>query len=347
MTLQDEITLSDFYRYPPVGEDDWDYMYASAKVRALEITMLGRGMLADLINAPDFTAAAEMLSSTEYAVPAGSTNAQIEQMLQDRRTAARMLFTELLGDDELVRALRAREDFANMRLAIRRLVTERPIGLDYSNEGAVPAEEFEDILRQENYERLPEYLQEAVEAAILGYYENKDIRRIDYGIDRFEYQWRIRRAEEIGNAFFISYARVSVDLYNIRTMLRLKAAERDEKEFFFDGGFVDTDKFVQGLSAPYESVSGLFFATPYYELIEEGVRYLRSDQSFLRLEQQCEDYLMGFLKSTREIAAGPQPVIAYFLMKEAEIRTVRMILTGKKNGLSAKLILDRLGSWQG
>jgi vacuolar-type H+-ATPase subunit C/Vma6 len=30
-------------------------------------------------------------------------------------------------------------------------------------------------------------------------------------------------------------------------------------------------------------------------------------------------------------------------MKEAEIRTVRMLLTGKKNGLASKLILDRLG----
>ncbi|MHC4374258.1 MAG: hypothetical protein ACYSO0_05265 [Planctomycetota bacterium] len=32
-------------------------------------------------------------------------------------------------------------------------------------------------------------------------------------------------------------------------------------------------------------------------------------------------------------------------MKEAEVRTVRMMLTGKKNGLSPQLILDRLGEW--
>lgn len=347
MTQVDDITLSDFYRYPPVGEDNWDYMYASAKVRALEIGLISRGTLADMINAADFATAAEMLSSTEYAIAPGSTDAQIEQMLQERRTAIRALFADLMQDSELVRTLQAREDFANMRLAIRRLVTDRPMGLDYSNEGSVPAEEFEDILRQENYERLPDYLQEAVEAAVLGYYENKDIRKIDYGIDSVEFQWRLSKAVESGNVFFISYARLLIDLYNIKTMLRLKAAEREEREHFFDGGFVDTDKFVQGLQAPYESISAMFYATPFYELIEEGVRYLRSDQSFLRLEQQCEDYLMGFLKSTREIAAGPQPVIAYFLMKEAEIRTLRMVLTGKKNGLSSRLLLDRLGSWQG
>jgi len=302
-------------------------------------------LLADMVNTPDFAGAAELLSSTEYAIGSSSTDAQIEQMLLERRTAIRVQFAELMLDEDLVQLMRAREDFSNMRLAIRRLVTEKPLGLDYSNEGAVPAAEFEDILQQENYERLPDYLQDTVEAAVLGYYENKDIRRIDYNIDRMHYQWRIQRAEELGCIFCVSFGRVHVDLYNIKTMLRLKMAERDEKDFFFSGGFVDIDKFVQGLAMPYESISGLFFATPYYEIIEEGVRYLKQEQSFLKIEQLCDDYMMGFLKTTKEIAAGPQPVVAYFLMKEAEIRAVRMVLTGKKNGLTSKLILDRLGNW--
>ena len=54
---------------------------------------------------------------------------------------------------------------------------------------------------------------------------------------------------------------------------------------------------------------------------------------------------MGFLKMTAFITSGPQPVIAYLMMKENEIRTVRMVLTGKKNALEAKLILDRLAEY--
>jgi vacuolar-type H+-ATPase subunit C/Vma6 len=42
------------------------------------------------------------------------------------------------------------------------------------------------------------------------------------------------------------------------------------------------------------------------------------------------------------ITAGPQPIIAFLLMKENEIRTVRLILTAKKNHLDTKLILDRI-----
>lgn len=343
--LEQNMTGVNFFRYPPVGVENWDYAYASAQVRVLETQMLSRGVFADLANAESFAAAAEQLGGTEYAIDAGADSDAIESMLLERRTAVRSLFAGLMSNQSLVGILRAREDFANMRLAVRRMVTERPLGLDYSDEGEISAEQFEDIFEQEDYSRLPDYLQDAVEAAVLGYYENKDIRQIDYAIDRIEAAWRVRRARELNCEFLLSLFRLRIDLYNLRTMLRLKMAERDDRGHFLPDGFVETGKFVQGLETGLESVAGLFFATPYGELLDESIGYLRTEQSFLRLEQKCEDHLMGFLKTTRQITAGSQPVIAYLLFKEAEIRTVRMMLVGKKNGLSATLMLDRLGQW--
>ncbi len=340
-----ELQGIDFYRYPPLGPEDWRYIYATAQVRVLATQMLTRNLCLDIANAESFESAADLLSGTEYAIEGSSDSAALEAMLLERRSAVRALFADLMIDKQLVVLLRAREDFANMRLAVRRVVTERPLGLDYSDEGSVPAEEFEEIFEQEDYSRFPDYLQDAVEASVLGYYEKKDIRQIDYAIDRVEAAWRVRRAQELGCVFNLSLARIRIDLYNLRTMLRLKAAERDEREHFFPDGFVETGKFVQGLDADYEAIPALFYATPYAEILDEGIGYLRDEGSFLRLEQKCDDYLMGFLKSTHQLTAGPQPVIAYLLLKEAEIRTVRMLLVGKKNGLSSKLMLDRLGYW--
>ena len=343
--LEEDLTGIDFFRYPPIGEENWDYIYATAQVRALEPLMLPRGVFVEMANAESFAAAVELLSGTEYAIDAGADSAAVEAMLLERRSAVRQLFAKLMSNRNIVMLLRAREDFANMRLAVRRVVTEQPLGLDYSNEGSVPAQEFEEIFEQEDYTRFPDYLQDAVEAAILAYYENKDVCAIDHAIDRVEAAFRVRRARELNSVFALSMARIHIDLYNIRTMLRLKMAERDDRRFFLPEGFVDKEKFVQGLDTPFEAITALFYASPYAELLEESIAYLRAEQSFLRLEQKCEDYLMGFLKTTRQLAAGPQPVVAYSLMKEAEIRTVRMMLIGKKNGLSSKLMLDRLGHW--
>lgn len=344
--MNTEPVAIDFYRYPPIGADDWQYAYATAKVRALETVMLSRTTLSEIAHAERFEAAAEVLSGTEYAVGPQASAGEIEEMLLARRREVRQLFRQLMSDSAILQMFLAREDFVNMRLAVRRVVTDKPLGSGYSPEGTVPAEEFEEIFKQENYERLPEYLQEGVEAAVLSYYENKDIRQIDYAIDRVEAAWRIRHSLATDCIFCLSLSRARIDLYNIRTLLRLKAAGRqDERFLFLPDGFVERDKFIQGLETSYESLAPLFYATPYFELMEEGVRYLREKESFLALERGCEDYLTGFLKSTRVVTAGPQPPAAYLLMKETEIRTVRMLLIGKKNGLSTELLMERLGTW--
>jgi V/A-type H+-transporting ATPase subunit C len=111
---------------------------------------------------------------------------------------------------------------------------------------------------------------------------------------------------------------------------------------FVEGGFIEMDRLRQGIDLPYEALGQLFFSTPYHHVVEAGAAYVASSGSFLKVEQQCDDYLMGYLKQTVQIAAGPQPVIAFFLAKEQEIRTVRLILTAKRNDLDTKLILDRL-----
>ena len=120
-----------------------------------------------------------------------------------------------------------------------------------------------------------------------------------------EAEWRVEQAAKQKQVFMASLVRIRVDLTNIRTMLRLKMAEREEEtNFFLPGGFVDVDKCVQGLEAGYETIAQLFFATPYCELLEASIPYLRNEQSFLKLEKESEDFVKGFLKTTRSIAAG-------------------------------------------
>ncbi len=342
MNLTDEQAVVDFYRYPPIGEEDWRYAFATAKVRVLESMMLPRGVFLDISNAESFEAALELLSGSEYAMGQTKNFTEIETMLLEKRSDVRSLFADLMMDDGFVELLRAREDFANMRLAVRRVVTEKPIGLDYSNQGSVPAEEFEEIFEQENYSRFPDYLQEAVEAAVLGYYQNKDIRQIDYGIDRVQMAHKLKKAVSIGSIFLLSLFRTQIDLLNIRTMLRLKMAQQEKSDLFEPGGFVEIDRLDHSMEIGYEAIAPLFYATPYHDVIDSGVSYLVSEQSFLRLEKHCEEHLMGFLKTTGTLAAGPQSVVAYLMAKENEIRTVRMVLTCKKNNMDTKFIIDRL-----
>ncbi len=338
-----EESIIDFYTYPSIGGDDWRYAFETAQVRALETRMLPAATLLDMANAENFDQAADLLAAGEYALPHGGKDfAELENILQLRRSAVRGLFAELMIDKPVVELFRTRDDFANLRLALRRTLTEKPLGTDYSGDGNVSPEIFEEVFEQENYELLPHYMRRAIEQAVVAYYQDKDIRRIDYAIDSVQAQYNLTTARRLMSLFLLGLFRIQIDLTNIRTMLRLKFTESEYRNVFLGGGYVKFDRLEHGLELGYESVGQLFFATPYYQLIETGAGYLTSDKSFLKLERRCEDYLTGFLKTTAQITAGPQPIIAYLLMKENEIRTVRLILTAKKNSLDTKLILDRI-----
>jgi V/A-type H+-transporting ATPase subunit C len=338
-----EQAILDFYTYPAIGGDDWRYAFETAEVRALEMQMLSRAVLVDMANAESFEAAADLLGASEYALGQGSKSfAEMENVLRGRRAAVRGLFADLMIDERIAELFRTRDDFANMRLAVRRTLTERPLGSDYSDQGNVEPGQFQEVFEQENYELLPDYMADAVEQAVLAYYQDKDIRRIDHEIDKCQAQYNVREARRVNCIFLLSLFRIQIDLTNIRTMLRLKFAESEQRNVFLQGGFLELERFKKGLDAGYETLGPLFFATPYHRVVETGANYLVSEKSFLKLERQCEEYLMGFLGTTIQITAGPQPVIAFLLMKEDEIRTVRLILTAKKSHLDTKLILDRV-----
>jgi len=229
-----EQPIIDFYTYPPIGGDDWRYTFQTAQVRALEMQMLSRATFLDMANAESFEMAVDLLGASEYALPKGErTFTDVENILQLRRSQARELFKDLMIDEPLVKLIRTREDFANMRLAIRRKLTEKPLGTDYSNDGNVPAELFEEIFEEENYSPLPDYMQEAIERAVLAYYQNrdpalreqKDIRQIDYALDSAQAQYNLQEAHRLEDLFLLGLFRIQIDLTNIRTMLRLKFTE--------------------------------------------------------------------------------------------------------------------------
>lgn len=338
-----EETLFEFLTYPTVGTDDWRYTAQSAQVRVLEMQLLTRATLLDMANAPDFGAAAASLGSGDYALPQGRLGMDdVETLLLEKRSTVRELFAEWMLDETVVTLLKSRVDFANLRLALRRVLTDRPVGSDYSADGNVSPDVLQQVFEEENYALFPDYLAEVTEEAILGYYQDKKIPPIDHIIDRCEAEYKIAQAQRIGEPFLLNLFRLQIDLSNIRTVLRLKYIDAEQRNVLLPGGFVEMDRLRHALELGYDGLGQLFFATPYHRIVDIGAGYLASDDSFLKIEQQCEEYLNGYLKATSQITAGPQPIIAYLLLKEHEIRTVRLILTAKKNLLDTKLILDRI-----
>ena len=121
-------------------------------------------------------------------------------------------------------------------------------------EGNVLPEKFEQVFEQENSSGLPEYFQQGIEAGIVGYYKNKNVRDIDLEIDKVEADWLLKLANGIGSIFLQELFRMQNDLINIRTMMRMKFTGLQNTDVFLAGGYVEKSRLIQCLDIGYEVI---------------------------------------------------------------------------------------------
>ena len=329
---------------PDVGSDDWGFAFQAAIVRSMETSLLSGVLLQDMAAANGLSEAVEMLSGTDYAISSSKISLpEIEKTLIEARSELAGFFADLLAQSPVAILPAMLVDISNARLAVRRFVSEQPIGDDYSPDGSEPPSNYETVFEQDDYTFLPNHLQEAIEQGTLAYYKNKDIRDIDYAIDQVQIDAVIRLAQEAKCPFLAGLTRVGADLTNIKTVMRKTLMGRDTIAGFLEGGFVEIDKLKAAVMGELEQFSSICFATPYGAIIDEGLEYLGKQNSFLKLEALCDGYFDDCLNLAGQITAGIQPAIAYYYKKADQIRKVRMILTAKSNMLEKQLILDRLG----
>jgi V/A-type H+-transporting ATPase subunit C len=77
-------------------------------------------------------------------------------------------------------------------------------------------------------------------------------------------------------------------------------------------------------------------------VVSDGIEQLKVHGSFAPLERGCDDLMMELLRTSGRTSFGPEPLAAFVLLKEFEIRSVRAVLVGKLNGLPRDKIKERL-----
>ena len=151
--------------------------------------------------------------------------------------------------------------------------------------------------------------------------------------------------ERCKNTFLISFLRHFIDLANIKLFLRMINLGRpkdDLAKMLFIGGYIGRDSFLKIYDEPLYMFISNFRYTDYAEAVREGTEYFQRQNSFLRLERKIDDYLIGFLKQAKYITFGPEPILAYYLAKQNEIKLIRWVIIGKLNDLPKEEILERL-----
>lgn len=328
-----------------VLKDDTRYAYAVGRIRALETKLLGKADFSRLLDADGLSQALRTLAELGY--PVSEEAREYEPILMAEQKTALHLLGQLSEDEGLMELFRRRYDYHNLKVLLKAKHSQQELEHAIIDLGIVSVEDLAAAVMGDEPNNLPPPLARAMIAAESAYAETRSPQGLDIAVDQEQYAFMTEELRRLNNSFLQTWLRWEVDLLNIKSFLRIRWLKENFKSFERDmapGGGLDVEFFRQMREEPLDSLAQMFQRTPYGKAIADGISQLKAQDSFAPLERSCDDLLIQFLRRSRETSFGVEPVVAYLLLKEFEIKAVRAVLVGKVNELPKDKIKERLAS---
>ncbi|HOK43370.1 MAG TPA: V-type ATPase subunit [Thermoclostridium caenicola] len=331
---------------------DEDYAYATARIRAMENKLITPQQYERMLDAATAEDVVKMLveqgygmGSTDTAQPAVQVS---EKLLSDELEKTYALLREILPDPLVVTLFMRRNDYLNAKLILKGMY----LGLEepgvYAGSGTVEPSRLRRMIVDRDLADLPEIFGKAVLECIEAYGRTSDPQMIDFILDRAMYENMEKDAQALGSPYISELVALIHDLANLRVFIRAKLLGRSRDflaKALLEGSKISR-KFCMDLSdKPLDQLFEALRFTALAELANGLSEAFKNGEGISGMEKVLDEHLMRFIRKSRYIAMGVEPVIAWLFYKEAEVRNVRLILTGKINGISNAVIRERLRAY--
>lgn len=317
---------------------DTDYLYATMRVRANEKNLLTERDISRMCDAKTASEAAKILSDAGYGDIAGGSFSEVSAAIAAMREKTGKLIGEICKNRAIFDVFALKYDFHNIKTVIKAALSGTDAERLLSDSGTVPKEDIVSAYRSGDVSALPGKMGEAIFAARDILSRTGDACLADIELDRVYFEMLIDAAESSESEFLRGYVALLADIANLRTAVRAARQGRDGdilRRAFVPGGKVRTDALLA------HDFAGACVSTSLAAAAELG-EAVKNGGALLEFERALDLAGIEYMKAARYVAFDERPIIAYIAAREAEEMTVRIIMAGKAEGLSADEIKSRL-----
>ncbi len=323
-----------------------DFAEATGYLRAVEKRILTTQGFDRVIDTPSFDEALKMLSqNSELDFSSLERMDDYETVLKAELKRVYDMLYNLCPEPMLVDVLSAKYDYHNMKVAIKAYYLGKSDDALYMPITEIAPKLLVDYVAGADSKSLPEYMAEAIDQAKAAFEETKDPQLVDVVLDKAMFAHMLELCQEMDNTFITDYVKAQVDFYNAKTLLRVKNMQKGSKfleNTLIDGGNADEDLFADSYDKPVESLSEVFAYSPFGPIIRETIEHYDKTGDFSAMEKLADNALLNAIKEAKLIAFGPEPLFAYIVAKENEIKQIRLLLTCKQNNIQTEILKERL-----
>lgn len=327
--------------------NEGDYSYASGLIRAKEPKLLDTAQFSRMLDAPSAEDACKVLADAGYGLDGGSTSGVFayEQLLSDEMKKCFRLLLEIAPDPEVIRAFQRRYDYFNVKVLLKAELSGQEVPPILSETGTIGIDAIKRSIRERDYTQFTPLMKEAVTEVYDVFARMKDPQMVDLILDKASYRQFVHDLKNIDSPFLWGIAEYMTDMTNIRMFIRARSLKKSWdfiKKLLLDDGTIAEEIYFKNSSGTPEDFIEAIHTSRYGDAVQKGWELVKSGKNSSGLEKMLDDLLISYIRGAKLVTIGVEPLVAYLFAKEAEIRNVRMIMTGKINKLPADMIRERL-----
>lgn len=328
-------------------QDGTQYAYAVARIRAIENRLLDRNKLERMLDAKTPSEALRVLEEAGYGntLEEGKNPQDYEKLLREELKKVYLLLKKIAPEPEVFNLFLYKNDYHNLKVLLKAELSGQEKEDILVDTGSIDHSTLKGMMRERNFKQLSVTMKQAIEESLDAYNRTGDPQGIDLILDRACFVEIRSAAEKTGNRFIMDYIRMQIDLLNIKSFLRVKRMNRSWgflQKVLLEGGNIDLKLFLRKQNESLESFVDEIRFTPCGGFCEEGIETYQATGSLTYLEKVMDDYSLSYIRKARYISLGIEPLIAYLIAKETEIKNVGIIMVGKLNRMPEEIIKERL-----
>lgn len=313
------------------------YTYAVARIRALEVSLFSNAVIDQLIACQSYEQCLQFLAERGWGDT--DTSADGEKMLKREEEKIWQTVRELSIDKKKFEVLSYQKLFHNLKAAVKAVcVKEVPRDIFYEDT-EVSGQEMLDIIREKDFGRLPAGMSQAAQQACDALLHAGDGQLCDIIIDRAALDAIYKAGMESEDEIIRDYARSVVAVADIKIAVRAqKTAKSIEfmKQAMAECGSISVDQLAKAALSGPEAIRDYLLGTEY----AGGAEAL--SESMSAFERWCDNRIIQTISPQKYKAFTIGPVVAYVLARQNEIKTVRIVLSGKRSELPEGAIRERV-----
>ena len=313
------------------------YPYAVAKIRVKEGRLLTKANLENLASEKSIDRIVSVLRERGYDFDLVARYEDYGTVLRKTQEDLYKLVREIIDEKDIVDIFLSKNDYYNIKLILKSQIENKDYKENLVDTGSISKEDIASIMEDEKYDRLDDTTKNAIDEARKMYEKTKMPFVIDAILDRACFYKMRNLSKIIDNEFKLTYITKLIDITNIQAFFRVRKMYKKPEIFeisYIEGGKISLATFMENFNEDEQNLKYKFMG--FSDTIEQAI------YNYKNLDIFCDNYMMNYMKEAKLKSLTIEPIVAYIYAKKTEFKNIRIIFTGKLNGISPEKIKERL-----